>query len=239
MSCRSIGTSAATAGRIRSIPCAICRLSTGSLFDSINANLPAILPSFPPTPRPTVPCVKGGDGCSWSRRNLPEGNVKDRIFLPIPVIVVPPLRLIRLESLRLHRLPQPIPQASGLFRSAGVVDVRPLAHFIVFAGHGNFFARGKINQGEIHRAPPVVLTAFPGIRHELLLVVWRRIPEYFRDRPGPVSVEYHQSIPFLPKGGMGSGQSLGGRTLQKCPRLAVHRSAQEVVRPGVADVQFQ
>src|SRR2546427_454667 len=151
---RTMGTSAFTAGRIRSAPCGVKWLSTGRSLDCVSAHPARILQSCHLARRTTVFLVVSQPRSSWRRSNRLEGNVQYRVVLPVLVIVMPPLRLVGLESFRFHGPPQQIAEPARLLRTPSVSGMGPLAHLVIFAGHGHFPSAGKIDEGQGHCAPP-------------------------------------------------------------------------------------
>src|SRR5207247_6922342 len=83
-------------------------------------------------------------------------------------------------------------------------------HLVIFAGHGHFPSAGKIDEGQVHCAPPIVLAPLARIRHKLFLALGCCFPEHLRDRPRAVAVEDHQPVSLRAKRSVYAYEGLGG-----------------------------
>src|SRR5437899_1816282 len=67
--------------------------------------------------------------------NTPRLHVEDRVLGPILVIEMPPLKIVDRETLTLHGAAQQLAMPAGERRTAGIIRVRTLGHFVIEADH--------------------------------------------------------------------------------------------------------
>lgn len=168
-----------------------------------------------------------------------EGDVENRIALPVLVVVVPPLAGIDLEALLLHRGAEEIAAREELRRAARVLRRGAVGELVVRARHLRFRSRGQDVERDVGRAPPVVLRALPRIRYETPVAVRLRddLPEQLRHRPRTVPVEDHDAVALGGERPVRAEKGFGRRPLEEGPRLRVDGPLREVVRRGVPDVE--
>ena len=151
---------------------------------------------------------------------------------------MPPLRLIHSEALGFHGAAQQV-AVPALERSAArVVRKRARRHFIIRAWHLDGLSSGQVVKRQVHGATAIVPRALRGVGHEDFSFGWRRVPEDFRNVPGPVGVVDQQAIAKRLQLLQHTQKRLRGRPLKKCPRLRIDGRAQKVVRRGVANVEM-
>ena len=97
---------------------------------------------------------------------LLEGNIQDRVFLPVLVVEVPPFGFIDGEAFGFHGAAKQVAVPALERGAAGIVGERARRHFIVSAGHLDGLAAGEIVEREIHGAAAVVARTLRGIGDE-------------------------------------------------------------------------
>src|SRR5687768_2943459 len=118
-----------------------------------------------------------------------EGNVEDRVGLPVREIEVPPLVRFDGEALAFHCPAKNVAKTPRLGAAAGKARVGAWRHFVVSARHLDLASRREIVEREVHGASAIVLRALRGIGNEFTLVRWRHVPEQLRHPPGAIAVE--------------------------------------------------
>src|SRR6267142_2016400 len=128
------------------------------------------------------------------RVELLEGNIQDRVLLPVLVVEMPPFGFVDGEAFGFHGAAKQITVPALERGAAGIVGERSRRHFIVGAGHLDGLAAGEIVKREIHRAPAVVARTLRGIGDEDFAFGGSSLPEDFRDVPGTIGVVDKQTV---------------------------------------------
>src|SRR5436305_13891710 len=122
--------------------------------------------------------------------------------------------------------------------AAGIIWEGAVGQFVIGCGQLDGLAGFQIVQSEIDGAPTIVARALRGIGYENLALGWRGVPENLRYIPRTIGVVNEQSVAV--------GLEVDERVREGCSRwaleegacLRVHRSAEEIVVRGIADVQM-
>jgi len=139
-------------------------------------------------PEPTAAWLSGRPA------DLGKGEILDRVLHPVLIVKVPPFELVNSESFRLYRFAQKVAKAASLLTPIFIVSIGSLREFVVGTGHGDFLARPKLEERQIHGVPAIMPGALFWVSDEASLFRWSLVPEKLGHRPGPVGVEDEKAV---------------------------------------------
>src|SRR5437879_3007166 len=169
---------------------------------------------------------------------LLEGNIQDRVLLPVLAVEMPPFGFVDGEVFGFHGAAKQITVPALERGAAGIAGRRSRRHFIVGAGHLNGLAAGESVEREIHGTAAVVALTLSGIGDVDFAFGGSGVPEDFCDIPGTRGVVDQQAVAERLELLLDTQQRFGGGALEKGAGLGIDGRSEKIVRRGVADVEM-